>query len=124
MNRKYRKEYKELEEIPDNITDIKIVPANPYNGFWGKNGYRAFDFIFGDHSTILGWKHFECDVIHLNDCNPFEKHDFFYGLKNEDMKIDCDCKDNFIRIFSYGGLEIKNETSSEISIINKKIKEK
>ena len=47
MDRKYRKELIELKTKPtEQINGIYIIPYKEYNGFWGKTGYKSFDFIF------------------------------------------------------------------------------
>lgn len=68
MNRKYRKELPKLSILPtERITGIYIIPDKKYDGFWGKNGYKSYDFIFegqkkeNDRYSFIkyGWLHWE-----------------------------------------------------------------
>ena len=43
MNRKYRKKLPEVKTKPScQINGIYIIPYKPYNGFWGRNGYKSY----------------------------------------------------------------------------------
>jgi hypothetical protein len=105
MNRNYRYKLKELKEKPSDIHGIYIIPYKAYNGFWGKNGYKSFDFIFenivGDK---VGWCHWEGDVINFKCDNDY------------DLNMDCNIKDDYIRLFSRKKLSISDMLISNIVI--------
>lgn len=47
MNKDYKNNYKKLDKLPnEQINGIYIIPSEDYNGFWGKNGYKSYDFVF------------------------------------------------------------------------------
>ena len=106
MDRKYRKELPELKEKPtEQINGIYIIPDKAYNGFWGKNGYKSFDFIFeNDKGKKIGWCHWEGDVIELQNNKPFG------------MNIDCGVKEDYIRLYTKWGFEISDMIISNITI--------
>ena len=102
IDREYRTKYKELTKIPDErISEIYIIPADDYNGFWGENGYRTFDFILGD-KEIYGWVHWEGDVISL--------------ISGKDMRIDCKCENDYLRLYSFYNLKISDFELSNLTI--------
>lgn len=109
MNRKYRKELKELKTKPtEQINGIYIIPYKPYNGFWGKNGYKSYDFIFeNNRGEKIGWCHWEGDVIHL--------------INNKDygMNIDCAKSNEYIRLFTNYGFDISDMIVSDLEIKTK-----
>lgn len=64
MKRDYRKKFKKLERLPtEEIKSIYIIPDKAYNGFWGKNGYKSYDFILAgitkNEPITFGWIHWE-----------------------------------------------------------------
>lgn len=106
MNRKYRKELPRLNKLPNKqINGIYIIPDRAYNGFWGKNGFKSYDFIFEtERGEKLGWCHWEGDVIHL------------VGNGEYTLNIDCDIKDDYIRLFNNVGFNISDMMISDITI--------
>ena len=105
MNRKYRKELKKLQEKPKcRISGIYIIPYKAYDGFWGKNGYKSFDFIFEEDNEKIGWCHWEGDVIVLENSINFG------------MNIDCKNCNDYIRLFTSHIFEISDMTLSSIRI--------
>ena len=106
MNRNYRKELPKLNKLPNKkINGIYIIPDKAYNGFWGKNGFKSFDFIFeAEKGEKLGWCHWEGDVIHL------------IGNMEYDLNIDCGIKDDYIRLFNTVGFNISDMMISDITI--------
>lgn len=109
MKRAYRKEYPELKEFPkETIYGIYIIPYKAYNGFWGKNGFKSYDFIFETKGRKkIGWLHWEGDVISL------------YNNKCYGMRIDTAVGDDYIRIFNDYGFDLKDFQISSASIISK-----
>ena len=108
MNRNYRKNLPKLTQKPKEIIRaIYIIPDKAYNGFWGKNGFKSYDFIFeGNLSKNIGWCHWEGDVIHLvND-------------KELMLNIDCKTENDYIRIFTpaKNGLNISDMIISDLTI--------
>lgn len=74
-------------------------------GFWGKNGYKSYDFIFENAAgKKIGYCHWEGDVIHL-----LNKTD--YG-----MNIDCENTNEYIRLFTNYGFNISDMMISELTI--------
>lgn len=106
MTKDYKNELPELTKLPENIYAIYIIPCKEYDGFWGKNGYTSYDFVFeGKKSEKYGWLHWEGDVIHLfNDTSEY------------DLAIDCPVECGFIRLFSIKGLEINELFISSTTI--------
>lgn len=105
MNRKYRNELKQLKEQPSGIHGIYIIPDKAYNGFWGKNGFKSYDFIFeNEKSEKIGWCHWEGDVINFKCDN------------NYDLKMDCKNGNDYIRVFSHEELNISSMMLSNIVI--------
>lgn len=106
MNRKYREELQELKTKPtEQINGIYIIPYKEYNGFWGKNGYKSFDFIFENNKgEKIGWCHWEGDVIHL------------LNEKDYGMNIDCEKSSEYIRLFTNYGFHISDMTLSDLII--------
>lgn len=110
MNRKYRKELKKLQEKPKcRITGIYIIPCKAYNGFWGKNGYKSFDFIFEKCNEKIGWCHWEGDVIDLEN------------TKLMGMHIDCENCNDYIRLFTSFEFEISDMIISNLTISVKEV---
>lgn len=109
MNREYRNELPELKEKPtEQIYGIYIIPYKEYNGFWGKNGYKSYDFIFENkHREKIGWCHWEGDVIHLENNYYCE------------MNIDCAIKNDYLRLFTTKGFEISDMIISDLEIKTK-----
>jgi hypothetical protein len=109
MNRSYRKKLPHLNKQPtEQINGIYIIPDKPYNGFWGKNGYKAYDFIFENNiGKKIGWCHWEGDVIHLMNNMDFG------------MNIDCECGNEYIRLFTNLGFEISDMMISDLTITTK-----
>lgn len=106
MNRKYRQELTELKTKPtEQINGIYIIPYKAYQGFRGKNGYKSYDFIFENNKgEKIGWCHWEGDVIHLINNTDFG------------MNIDCDNKNEYIRLFNNYGFKISDMTISSLTI--------
>lgn len=106
MDRKYRKELIELKTKPtEQINGIYIIPYKEYNGFWGKTGYKSFDFIFENNKgEKIGWCHWEGDVIHL------------LNEKDYGMNIDCEKSSEYIRLFTDYGFHISDMTLSDLII--------
>lgn len=106
MNRKYREELMELKEKPkEQINGIYIIPYKAYKGFWGKNGYKSYDFIFENkEGEKIGWCHWEGDVIHLEN------------TKIMGMNIDCKNCNDYIRLFTNFGFEISDMIISDLTI--------
>lgn len=100
----YKNKYKELRKLPENIKEIYIIPSKPYDGFWGQNGYRSFDFIFGNNKEIYGWCHWEGDIISLYNSNPFE------------MRIDSPINSNSIRLFTDYEFQLDGFITSSLDI--------
>ena len=100
----YKSKYKELRKLPENIKEIYIIPSKPYNGFWGKNSYRNFDFIFGNGKEIYGWCHWGGDVIDL------------YNNELFGMRIDSSVDGHLIRLFTNYEFELKGIHISNLSI--------
>lgn len=100
----YKKKYNELKELPKNIKEIYIIPSKAYDGFWGKNGYRSFDFIFGNTNEIYGWCHWERDVIDL------------YNNELFGMRIDSPIDGHSIKLFTDYEFELKGIDISNLSI--------
>lgn len=105
MTKNYREELPELDRIPDNIYAIYIIPYAPYDGFWGKNGYMSYDFVFRDRKDDLGWVHWEGDVINI-----------FNNINEMDLSIDCPVDCGYLRIFSHHKLKIDNLFISSTTI--------
>ena len=103
VTRKYKEELKKLDRLPkEKITQIYIIPSKMYNGFYGKNGYRSFDFIVGD-KEIYGWFHWEGDVINL--------------INKEDYGMTIDSGENmFIRLYNSRGFNIEGIDISCLTI--------
>lgn len=106
MDRKYRKDLIELKTKPkEQINGIYIIPYKMYNGFWGKSGYKSFDFIFENNKgEKIGWCHWEGDVIHL------------LNEKDYGMNIDCENSNEYIRLFTQYGFHISDMTLSDLII--------
>lgn len=106
MDRKYRKELIELKTKPtEQINGIYIIPYKEYNGFWGKTGYKSFDFIFENNKgEKIGWCHWKGDVIHL------------LNEKDYGMNIDCEKSSEYIRLFTNYGFHISDMTLSDLII--------
>lgn len=100
----YKEELKEIDKVPEKFNAIYIIPSDEYNGFWGKNGYKSFDFIFEYKREKIGWLHWEGDVINIVCKNE-------YGIR-----IDSNINDGFIRLFSNKELEISDLIVSDITI--------
>lgn len=96
ITKNYRKELPELKGVPnDNIYAIYIIPYEPYDGFWGKNEYMNYDFVFCGRKGELGWVHWEGDVINL-----------FNDTCEVNLSIDCPVECGYLRIYSMHKLEI------------------
>ena len=106
MTKNYKSELQELTKLPQNIYAIYIIPCEEYDGFWGKNGYTSYDFVFeGKKGEEYGWLHWEGDVINIfNDVHEYE------------LSIDCPVECGYIRLFSSNGLEIDDLFVSSTTI--------
>ena len=103
VSRNYKKELTKLDKLPkERISQIYIIPSKMYNGFWGKNGYRSFDFIVGD-KEIYGWFHWEGDVINI--------------VNKKDYGMSIDSEENmYIRLYNGSGFIIKGLDISTLTI--------
>ena len=106
MTKNYRQELLHLTEIPENIYAIYIIPYSEYDGFWGKNGYMNYDFVFQDnHGKDLGWTHWEGDVINI-----------FNNVNELYLSIDTPTDCGYIRLYSVHGIEIDKLIISSTTI--------
>lgn len=106
MTKNYREELPELDKVPDDVYSIYIIPYAPYNGFWGKNGFMSFDFVFGNgKGETLGWVHWEGDVISI-----------FNNIHEWALSIDCPVDCGYLRIFSRHKLKIDDLFISSTTI--------
>ena len=105
MTKNYREELPKLDKIPDSIYAIYIIPYEAYDGFWGKNGYMSYDFVFCDRKDELGWLHWEGDVINI-----------FNNIHELALSIDCPVNCGYLRLFSHYKIKLDNLLISSVTI--------